>query len=35
MNGRKLGRAALLLLLASPSLLAQMQRTELRVQGMT
>jgi hypothetical protein len=35
MNGRKLGLAALLLLLASPSLLAQMQRMELRVQGMT
>lgn len=35
MNGRKLGLAAMLLLLSSANLLAQMQRMELRVQGMT
>jgi hypothetical protein len=35
MNGRKVGLAALVFLVCSPALLAQMQRMELRVQGMT
>ena len=35
MNGRKLGLAALVFFVCSPALMAQMQRMELRVQGMT
>ena len=35
MNGKRLGLAALIFFVCSPALMAQMQRMELRVLGMT